>query len=213
VAGIILFFFGLLLHLAGMWCSNRNCRGGFLPGAYGLTGLAWGRHWLKASFFPYFLLAFCVPTGGLLDGFTFKLRLLCPGCGGGGTWAGAGPDPRGHAAFLTASGRSPTKCGGVQRHPQRHGTADPDDDLWFVAFKSPWRARDDAGSAAAGGAGQRGAAVLHHRRAEMFGQDAGKMVETNSACHLRGGPGCAYLLARWLRRARRRPGEPQATLT
>jgi hypothetical protein len=34
-------------------------------GLYGLTGLAWGKHWLKASFFPFFLLVFCIPGRGI----------------------------------------------------------------------------------------------------------------------------------------------------
>ena len=32
-------------------------------GVYGLMGLAWGREWLRDSFFPFCLFAFCVPLG------------------------------------------------------------------------------------------------------------------------------------------------------
>ena len=32
-------------------------------GIYGLMGLAWGPQWLRESFFPFFLFAFCVPAG------------------------------------------------------------------------------------------------------------------------------------------------------
>ena len=45
-------------------------------GLYGLIGLAWGAKWLKASFFPFFLFAFCVPISSISQGVTFPLRLL-----------------------------------------------------------------------------------------------------------------------------------------
>jgi exosortase len=45
-------------------------------GLYGLTGIAWGRDWLRASFFPFFLLGFCVPLGSLTETVTFPLRVL-----------------------------------------------------------------------------------------------------------------------------------------
>ena len=45
-------------------------------GVYGLTGLAWGWPWLRASFFPFILFGFCVPLGSLAIPITFRLRLL-----------------------------------------------------------------------------------------------------------------------------------------
>lgn len=45
-------------------------------GIYGLMGLAWGFHWLRASFFPFFLFMFSVPLGSRADFITFPLRLL-----------------------------------------------------------------------------------------------------------------------------------------
>jgi exosortase len=39
-------------------------------------GLAWGREWLRDSFFPVFLVAFCVPLGWSAVSITFPLRLL-----------------------------------------------------------------------------------------------------------------------------------------
>jgi exosortase len=45
-------------------------------GIYGLMGLAWGRAWLRDSFFPFFLFAFCVPLGWSAVSITFPLRLL-----------------------------------------------------------------------------------------------------------------------------------------
>lgn len=74
--GILLVVAGLFFHLLGYVVQQpRLSFSGFLIGLFGLMGLAWGRHWLRASLFPLFLLAFCMPTPGL-DGITFKMRLL-----------------------------------------------------------------------------------------------------------------------------------------
>ena len=45
-------------------------------GIYCLMGLAWGRQWLRESFFPFFLFAFCVPLGWYVVAITFPLRVL-----------------------------------------------------------------------------------------------------------------------------------------
>jgi exosortase len=36
----------------------------------------WGKYWLKASFFPYFLLLLMVPLGTMADGITLPLRVV-----------------------------------------------------------------------------------------------------------------------------------------
>src|ERR1035437_3827000 len=67
----------LLLHILGYVAQQQRLSViGFFLGLYGLTGLAWGRHWLKASFFPFFLFAFCIPVGEFADPLTLPLRLL-----------------------------------------------------------------------------------------------------------------------------------------
>ncbi len=48
----------------------------FFTGLYGLTGLVWGRRWLAATFFPFFLFSFCLPLGDWAENITFPLRLL-----------------------------------------------------------------------------------------------------------------------------------------
>lgn len=69
--------FALLLHVAGFVAQQQRVSVmGFLLGLYGLTGLAWGRHWLTASFFPFFLLAFCIPVAEYDATLTMPLRLL-----------------------------------------------------------------------------------------------------------------------------------------
>src|SRR5205809_4108653 len=66
---------GLLLHIAGyITQQTRISILAFFLGLYGLTGLVWGPHLLRAIFFPYFLFTFCFPLGTLADKITFPLR-------------------------------------------------------------------------------------------------------------------------------------------
>jgi exosortase len=76
-AGLLIICAGLVLHLLGYVIQQpRVSIIGLFVGIYGLTGLAWGPEWLKASFFPFILFAFCVPLGTLQQPITFPLRLL-----------------------------------------------------------------------------------------------------------------------------------------
>jgi exosortase len=75
--GLGLVGLGLLIHLTGFAVEqSRLSIIGLFTGIYGLMGLAWGPAWLRRSFFPYVLLAFCVPIGPLLQPITFPLQLL-----------------------------------------------------------------------------------------------------------------------------------------
>jgi len=75
--GLILVFFGLLLHAFGYLVQQpRLSIIGMFVGIYGLIGLAWGPSWLKGTFFPFVLFAFCVPLGGKVEEVTFPLRLF-----------------------------------------------------------------------------------------------------------------------------------------
>lgn len=68
---------GLVLHIVGYLVQQtRISIVGFFVGLYGLTGLAWGRHWLRATFFPMILFIFCVPLGTMSETITFPLRKL-----------------------------------------------------------------------------------------------------------------------------------------
>ena len=72
-----LFIAALLLHVFGhVVQQTRISLVAFFTGLYALTGLVWGARWLKASFFPYFLFAFCFPLGSMADNITFPLRML-----------------------------------------------------------------------------------------------------------------------------------------
>ncbi|HEX7652070.1 MAG TPA: exosortase/archaeosortase family protein [Verrucomicrobiae bacterium] len=67
---------GLLLHLVGYVIQQpRVSYCGFFVGLFGLTGLAWGKAWLKTSWFPFFLVVFCIPPAGT-DAVAFRMRLL-----------------------------------------------------------------------------------------------------------------------------------------
>jgi exosortase len=75
--GLLLVAGALALHVVGYVVQQpRLCIMALFTGIYGLMGLAWGARWLRASFFPFFLLAFMVPLGSLTEPVTFPLRLL-----------------------------------------------------------------------------------------------------------------------------------------
>lgn len=75
--GLMLVGLGLMLHLLGFAVQQpRISILALFTGIYGLMGLAWGPAWLRASFFPFFLFAFCVPIGTLALYITFPLRVL-----------------------------------------------------------------------------------------------------------------------------------------
>jgi len=66
-----------LLHVAGYLVQQpRVSIVAFFLGLYGLTGLVWGWAWMRATFFPMFLFAFCVPLGAVSDPLTFPLRMV-----------------------------------------------------------------------------------------------------------------------------------------
>jgi exosortase len=68
---------GLVLHVLGYKVQQtRVSLVGFAVGLYGLTGMFWGRGWLRATMFPFALLLFCVPVTAYLDGPTAFLRVF-----------------------------------------------------------------------------------------------------------------------------------------
>ena len=74
---ILLLLFAMVLHVFGYVVQQpRLSVIAMFAGIYGLMGLAWGREWLRGSFFPVFLFVFCVPLGVQADVFTFPLRRL-----------------------------------------------------------------------------------------------------------------------------------------
>jgi exosortase len=75
--GLLLVTLGLVFHVLGYVVQqSRISVVGLFVGLYGIMGVAWGRRFLRASLFPFFLLLFCVPLGSLSEGITFRLRLM-----------------------------------------------------------------------------------------------------------------------------------------
>ena len=74
---LLLVVLALGLHLVGYMVQQpRISIVALFTGIYGLMGLAWGREWLRESFFPFFLFAFCIPLGWSGVALTFRLRML-----------------------------------------------------------------------------------------------------------------------------------------
>jgi exosortase len=74
---LVLLAFALLLHLIGFGIQQtRLSVAGFYFGVYAIAGVAWGWRFLRATFFPAFLLVFCIPFGTLAETITFPLRLI-----------------------------------------------------------------------------------------------------------------------------------------
>ncbi len=74
---LILVVGGLVLHIFGYLIQQtRVSIVAMFIGVYGLMGLVWGRGWLRESFFPFVLFAFCVPLGSLAGPISFPLRII-----------------------------------------------------------------------------------------------------------------------------------------
>ena len=72
-----LFAAALALHVLGyMIQQSRVSLIAFFLGTYALSGLVWGREWLRATFFPFFLFLFCIPIGNFAETITVPLRLI-----------------------------------------------------------------------------------------------------------------------------------------
>jgi len=74
---LVLLGIAVVMHIFGYLIQQpRISIMALFTGIYALMGLAWGPRWLRASFFPYFLFAFCIPLGTLAQPLTFRLRLI-----------------------------------------------------------------------------------------------------------------------------------------
>ncbi len=75
--GLLLLAGALGLHVLGYMVQQpRISIIALFGGIYALMGLAWGPVWLRASFFPFFLFAFCVPLAAAAEPVTIPLRHL-----------------------------------------------------------------------------------------------------------------------------------------
>ncbi|MGA3283099.1 MAG: exosortase/archaeosortase family protein [Verrucomicrobiota bacterium] len=76
-SGLLLLVLAMVLHVMGYVLQQpRISIVALYTGIYGLTGLSWGREWLRKSFFPFFLFVFSIPLGDQAKFITFPLRLL-----------------------------------------------------------------------------------------------------------------------------------------
>jgi exosortase len=75
--GLLLLIAGMMLHILGYVLQQpRISIVALFTGIYGLMGLAWGREWLRKSFFPFFLFVFSIPLGDQAKFITVPLQLL-----------------------------------------------------------------------------------------------------------------------------------------
>ena len=208
--------FGLFLHLIGFKSQlQRLSILGFFLGAYGLMGLAWGWNWLQASFFPFFLLAFCVPVGEYAAPLTIPLRLLVSRIVEIIAHLGLAPDlvregTQLYDAQHTFAYEVAAACSGIHSLVALLALTTI---YGFVVFKAPWK---------------RGVMMLVALPlavlgnvvrlcftigvAETFGQAAGKAVETKFGFLTFGvAVTCAFLVARWLERTENQPAVKPAS--
>lgn len=207
--GILIFAFGLFLHLTGYLIQQPKLSVvGFFTGLYGLTGLAWGKNWLKASFFPFFLLGFCLPVDDLLNSFTLQLRLFV-------SWIVAAI---GHNIFLlpdrdlvrdgttlfnadhTFAYDVAAACSGIRSLVALLALTTI---YGFLQFKSPWkRAVMMLAAMPLAVLGNVVRLCFTIAVAELFGQNAGKAVETKfGLITFAVALGCVLLIGHWLEKS------------
>lgn len=186
--GFALIVLALLLHAAGFLIQQtRVSIVAFLVGLYGIMGLLWGPGWLRAIFFPYFLLGFSLPVSAYLDGPTFKLRLFSTWLSTwfcnhilsiqvlrSGTTVGFPPQPKRPGFMFEVA----AACSGI-----RSLTIVLLLTLAFawLNFRSPWRRLAViAASIPLALLGNTVRLILTFCVAEMWGQEAGSKVETKA---------------------------------
>jgi exosortase len=200
--GTLMVTAGLLAHLVGYVAQQpRLSYIGFFIGLYGLTGLAWGKNWLKASLFPFFLLAFCVPSFGT-DWLTLRMRLMVSWIVAAIAHLGLAPDLIRDGTQLfdaqhTFGYEVAAACSGIRSLIALLALTTI---FGFVNFKPPWKRAVMILSAFP-------LSVLGNVMrlcftivvAELFGQSAGKAVETDAGfITFAVAIGCVFLLARRL---------------
>ncbi len=74
--GVVAIGFAVLLHICGFLVQQtRISIVAFFLGVYGITGLLWGRVWMKETLFIFALFLFCIPLSGASDVIAFPLRV------------------------------------------------------------------------------------------------------------------------------------------
>jgi len=202
----------LLLHILGYVSQQQRLSViAFLLGIYGLTGLAWGKHWLKASLFPFFLLMFCIPVAEFSASLTLPLRLMVSRIVEIIAHLGLSPDLIREGTQLYDSQHTfayevAAACSGIRSLVALIALTTI---YGFINFKSPWKRVVMILIAIP-------LAVLGNvvrlcftiGVAEAFGQAAGKAVETNFGfLTFAVAVACAFMISRWLERISIEPSD------
>ncbi len=212
--GILLFAAGVFLHLVGYRIQQPKLSlVGFLTGLYGLTGLAWGKNWLKVSFLPLLPLIFSFPATGAADWFTLRLRLLVSWIVAAIAHLGLAPDLIRDGTQLfdaqhTFAYEVAAACSGIHSLMALLALTMV---YGLVTFKSPWkRAILMAAAIPLAVLGNVVRLCFTIAVAELFGQDAGKAVETKFGfITFAVAITCTYFISRWLER----PQQPGSSST
>lgn len=215
-AGLVIV--ALFAHLVGFIAQQPKLSVmAFFAGIYGLTGLAWGKNWLKASFFPFFLLVFCVPAADSADWLTLRLRLLVSWIVSIIAHLGLAPDLIRDGTQLfdaqhTFAYEVAAACSGIRSLVALLALTTI---YGFICFKSPWKRATMMLSALP-------LAVLGNVArlcftivvAETFGQKAGKAVETYAGfVTFAFAIGCIFLISRWLEKSEPKASSTAATIS
>jgi exosortase len=182
--GVLMLGLALALHVLGYTIQQPQvCAVAFFAGIYAVMAIAWGFDWLKASFFPFFLFAFAVPTGNVLAPLAFPLRMLATQITVTLCKAVLGIDViQDGTRILDALGQYQYEvaaaCSGIRSLTATTAIALI---YGFVAFKKPWQRAVMIASAAP-------LAVLSNVfrlssiivAAEAFGQKAGNWIHNSS---------------------------------
>jgi exosortase len=208
--GAILVVAGLFGHLVGFIAQQPKVSVmAFLLGLYGLTGLAWGKNWLKASFFPFFLLAFCIPASDSADWLTLRLRLLVSWIVSIIAHLGLAPDLIRDGTQLYDSQHTfayevAAACSGIRSLVALLALTTI---YGFITFKSPWkRAVMMLSALPLAVLGNVARLCFTIMVAETFGQSAGKAVETDAGfITFAVAIGCVFLISRWLEKSEPQP--------
>jgi exosortase len=201
---------GLFLHLAGFVTEQpRASVMGFFLGLYGLMGVAWGPRWLRAVFFPYFLLAFCVPVGELAIPLTLPLRILVATIVAWISHFGLAPDIIREGTQLfdaqhTYRYEVAPACSGIRSVVAMLALTII---YGHLCLKPVWKRLLLVASAIPLAVlGNVVRLCLTIMVAEMFGQDAGKACETNFGfVTFAVAIGCVLWLGRWLEASETKP--------
>jgi len=205
-SGLWLVAAGLFLHLAGYIIQQpRLSIIGMLTGFLGIMGMVWGPKFVKAILFPYFLLIFCVPLGELGVPLTLPLRILVATIVAGIAHAGLAPDLIRQGTQLfddqhTFAYDVAPACSGIHSLVAMLALAII---YGFLSFKAPWkRLLMVAAALPLAVVGNVVRLCFTIMVAEMFGQKAGKAVETNAGfITFAVAIGCVILLGRWLEKS------------